>query len=229
MATEKWQPEVEVETGTAAESRSGVEKSLPIKSWRGEEPHKNGNGKTAFSSSPSLVGNLTITKRDGRVVPFDIGRIESAMTRCFASFGRQPSTPIRELARQVANIIAVKFAHPTVEGVQDIVEMVLQAAGEYEAAIGHGAARFPRDRDAAGEPRFLKEMIRLKLVLGDQRAAKTWSEVLKVQTGDRSVCAPLVFARHFTATGDAAAAKRYWDAVLSLEPDHAEARGAAAA
>ena len=102
-------------------------------------------------------------------------------------------------------------------------------AGEYEAAIGHGAARFPRDRDAAGEPRFLKEMIRLKLVLGDQRAAKTWSEVLKVQTGDRSVCAPLVFARHFTATGDAAAAKRYWDAVLSLEPDHAEARGAAAA
>lgn len=78
----------------------------------------------------------TIVKRDGRIVPFDIGRIESAMARCFASFGRTPETPIPELARRVVNIIAAKAngTPPTVEGVQDIVEMVLQAAGEFEAA-----------------------------------------------------------------------------------------------
>ncbi|MFN8523652.1 MAG: ATP cone domain-containing protein [Chloroflexota bacterium] len=79
---------------------------------------------------------LTITKRDGRVVPFDVSRIEGALSRCFHSFDRIPTTPIPELARRVVNIIAAKAEGkaPTVEGVQDIVEMVLQAAGEFEAA-----------------------------------------------------------------------------------------------
>lgn len=78
----------------------------------------------------------TIVKRDGRIVPFDIGRIENAMARCFASFGRTPQAEIPELARRVVNIISAKAngTPPTVEGVQDIVEMVLQAAGEFEAA-----------------------------------------------------------------------------------------------
>jgi ribonucleoside-diphosphate reductase alpha chain len=77
-----------------------------------------------------------IVKRDGRVVEFDIERIENALTRCFASFNRKPQTPAPELARRVVNIIAAKSngESPTVEGVQDIVEMVLQAAGEFEAA-----------------------------------------------------------------------------------------------
>src|SRR6476469_7963500 len=78
----------------------------------------------------------SIVKRDGRIVPFDIGRIENALVRCFASFDRTPGTPVPELARHVVNIIAAKTtgSAPTVEGVQDIVEMVLQAAGEFEAA-----------------------------------------------------------------------------------------------
>ncbi|NJO06170.1 MAG: hypothetical protein HC876_11980 [Chloroflexaceae bacterium] len=78
----------------------------------------------------------TIVKRDGRIVPFDIERIENAMARCFGSLGREPRTPIYELARRTANIIAAQSGgtRPTVEGVQDIVEMVLQAAGEFEAA-----------------------------------------------------------------------------------------------
>ncbi len=78
----------------------------------------------------------TIVKRDGRIVPFDIGRIESAMSRCFASLRRTPHTPIAELARRVVNLLVARTngALPTVEGVQDIVEMVLQAAGEFDAA-----------------------------------------------------------------------------------------------
>lgn len=77
-----------------------------------------------------------IVKRDGRIVAFDVGRIERALSRCFASFERVPQTPIPELAQRVVNIIAAKTngKPPTVEGVQDIVEMVLQAAGEFEAA-----------------------------------------------------------------------------------------------
>jgi ribonucleotide reductase, class II len=77
-----------------------------------------------------------IVKRDGRIVPFDIGRVEYALSRCFANLGQSPQTPIAELARHVVNIISARDngSPPTVEGVQDIVEMVLQAAGEFEAA-----------------------------------------------------------------------------------------------
>ncbi|NJM08161.1 hypothetical protein HC891_21245 [Candidatus Gracilibacteria bacterium] len=77
-----------------------------------------------------------IVKRDGRVVPFDVERIENAMAKCFVSLNRTPQTSIGELSGRVINIIAAKShgSAPTVEGVQDIVEMVLQAAGEFEAA-----------------------------------------------------------------------------------------------
>ena len=75
-----------------------------------------------------------IIKRDGRIVAFDLDRIEQAVTRCFASFGRIPNTSVAHLAKQAYNIVAAQYEQPTVEQVQDIVEMVLQAAGEYDAA-----------------------------------------------------------------------------------------------
>lgn len=98
---------------------------------------KNGNGTRGerLSLFPDIVAvPTTIIKRDGREAPFDIRRIENALSRCFASMGYKPKTPIAELAQQAVNIISAKFQQPTVEQVQDIVEMVLQAAGEYEAA-----------------------------------------------------------------------------------------------
>ncbi len=78
----------------------------------------------------------TIIKRDGREVAFDVGRIENALARCFASFGRRPHTHVAELSQRVVNIIAAKHLTqaPSVEEVQDTVELVLQAAGEFEAA-----------------------------------------------------------------------------------------------
>ena len=75
-----------------------------------------------------------IVKRDGRIVPFDVDRIEKALRRCFSSLENETKTPVTEITRQVVNVVAAKYDLPTVEGVQDIVEMVLQAAGEYEAA-----------------------------------------------------------------------------------------------
>src|SRR2546430_11438091 len=76
----------------------------------------------------------TIVKRDGRVVVFDPMRIERALSRCFAALGRQPYTPIAELALRVVNIMSARPGQPTVEIVQDAVELTLQAAGEFEAA-----------------------------------------------------------------------------------------------
>lgn len=88
-----------------------------------------------FHSEPVTIPT-TIIKRDGREVPFDIGRIENAMARCFASLKHTPKTPIPELAQRAVNSVSARSNGkvPTVELVQDIVEVVLQAAGEFEAA-----------------------------------------------------------------------------------------------
>src|SRR5919199_4677387 len=76
----------------------------------------------------------TIVKRDGRVVAFDPMRIERAISRCFAALERQPYTPVPELALRVVNIMSARAGQPTVEIVQDAVDLTLQAAGEFEAA-----------------------------------------------------------------------------------------------
>jgi ribonucleoside-triphosphate reductase len=76
----------------------------------------------------------TIIKRDGREVFFDPMRIERAINRCFAALNRTPYTPIPELAVRVVNIMSARPGQPTVEIVQDAVELTLQAAGEFEAA-----------------------------------------------------------------------------------------------
>ncbi len=95
------------------------------------------NGPAAFGKD-SIYFKVSvpkqIVKRDGRIVPFDIQRIENALRKCFASLGVEPHTSVEELAHQVVNVVAAKYDLPTVEKVQDIVEMALQAAGEYEAA-----------------------------------------------------------------------------------------------
>ncbi len=106
---------------------------------KAEKRHsKNGqNGAKGFEADSiyfKVALPQQIVKRDGRIVPFEIERIEDALRRCFASIGQEPETPVAEIAHQVGNVVAAKYDLPTVEGIQDIVEMALQAAGEYEAA-----------------------------------------------------------------------------------------------
>jgi ribonucleoside-triphosphate reductase (thioredoxin) len=81
-----------------------------------------------------VVVPVTIVKRDGRVVPFDPSLIETAITKCFSSLEKKPHKSTSDITAEVVNIVAAKYFQPSVEQVQDIVEMVLQAAGEYEAA-----------------------------------------------------------------------------------------------
>ncbi len=110
------------------------------KSRKSATPHKNGNSKNGTSTTydESVVLDIkppiNIVKRDGRVVPFDVSRIERAIRLCFKNIDQEPTMPVEEIARQVVNVISAKYEEPTVESVQDSVEMVLQAAGEYVAA-----------------------------------------------------------------------------------------------
>lgn len=99
----------------------------------------NGNGSSAVLEQPKKEKKEvkipeSIVKRDGRIVPFEIKRIEDAISKCFQGLATPPVLPANELTKQVVNIVAAKYERPSVEVVQDIVEMVLQANGEYEAA-----------------------------------------------------------------------------------------------
>ena len=95
----------------------------------GEKTNGNGHSELQIFSIPK-----TIIKRDGRIVPFEISKIENAIAKCFKNLKTEPNTPIPELARRVVNIISAKHKDPSVENVQDAAEVVLQAAGEFEAA-----------------------------------------------------------------------------------------------
>jgi ribonucleoside-triphosphate reductase len=130
----------------------------------------NGRAHSAYLdvTRDGLLPPSTILKRDGRVVAFDIERIENALTRCFASLNRKPQTSVPELARRVVNIIAAKSRAdtPTVEGVQDIVEMVLQAAGEFEAAKRYILYRAEHAQKRIERP--IPEQVRLAFAESDQ-------------------------------------------------------------
>ena len=81
-----------------------------------------------------IVVPSTVVKRDGRVVPFNIERIENALRKCFETIGKTPVLPIEVIAKRAVNVVASKYDHPTVEAIQDIVEMTLQSLGEFSAA-----------------------------------------------------------------------------------------------
>jgi len=77
----------------------------------------------------------TVRRRDGRLVPFDVTRIEAAIDRAAREAGhRDPAAP-GVLAESVADALAgdrrrgPRGAIPTVEEIQDLVEAQLVAAG----------------------------------------------------------------------------------------------------
>ncbi len=104
-----------------------------------ERVKKTGEAKTvsAKEKSNGISYPKQVVKRDGRKADFDIKRIENAIFRCFQSM-EKPNTKAeklsKDLSNQVLNIVSAKYEVPTVENIQDIVEMVLQAAEEFEAA-----------------------------------------------------------------------------------------------
>ena len=92
---------------------------------------------TKEKKNVEVVAPKEVVKRDGRKVEFDVKRIENAIFRCFRSVDKSEEKSQKlasELADQVYNIVCAKFEVPTVENIQDIVETVLQAAKEFDAA-----------------------------------------------------------------------------------------------
>ncbi len=101
-----------------------------------------------------------IIKRDGRTVPFDKQKIENAMIKCFERVGVQPQKSFKDMTKEVINIISAKNdGIPTVEEIQDIVEIVLFASSEYQAAKEYILYRSEhnKNRDGREVPDYIKE------------------------------------------------------------------------
>ena len=139
---------VHIENGLHSSGNSDVEKNGIEKS----STEKNGvQGAFPFAPKP-LAPPEMIVKRDGRVMPFEATRIEEAIRRCFANLGKEAETPIEEITERIVNVVSVRHTEPTVEQVQDIVETVLQAAGEYDAAKSYILYRAEHTRMRSTRP-----------------------------------------------------------------------------
>lgn len=91
----------------------------------------------------------TIQKRDGRIVPFDWKRIAIAIGQAFRAVGAPDEAVARRVAESVVRRIEQELPKdniPTVEGVQDVVERELIAAGFAEAAKAYILYRKERER-----------------------------------------------------------------------------------
>lgn len=98
----------------------------------------------------------SVRRRDGRLVPFDVGRIETAIARAAREAGhRDPRLP-GVLAGSVADALVgrPRSGIPTVEDIQDLVEAQLAAAGLDDVARAYVVYR-----QQHAELRATKELI----------------------------------------------------------------------
>ena len=80
---------------------------------------------------------LQVKKRNGNLVPFDLKKIEAAMSKAFSAEHKEVTTDVIELLalRVAANITnKIKNEIVTVEDIQDSVEIVLIQTGFVEVA-----------------------------------------------------------------------------------------------
>jgi|YNPNPStandDraft_1061719.scaffolds.fasta_scaffold00001_56 ribonucleoside-diphosphate reductase alpha chain len=97
-----------------------------------------------------------VQKRDGRLQPFDRGKIAAAIAKALAAVGGADGLLAEQLAQAVTDRVETEFTGriPRVEDVQDVVERVLMESGYVEAARAYIIYR--RERS---ELRALKQFI----------------------------------------------------------------------
>lgn len=106
-----------------------------------------------------------IRKRDGRIVPFDLGRISSAIYKAGCAVGK----PDEKLAENLAKEVLAKLDPaqiPTVESVQDLVEQVLIEAGQTTTAKAYILYRESRHKYRNFESSLLDAQKMIKEYVG---------------------------------------------------------------
>ena len=102
-----------------------------------------------------------IRKRDGRLVPFEEGKITEAIVKAVRAVGGQDLDKAAGITRQVAGILEVLYKDgrvPTVENVQDLVEKILIENGH--AKVAKAYILYRQQHDSLRQTRqFMKESI----------------------------------------------------------------------
>jgi len=157
----------------------------------------------------------TIKKRDGRVVPFDSGKIESAILRAFAASGSQKGADsAQQIAAQVIEELEKNEAipaSPSVEEVQDTVERVLIEKGFVRTAKCYILYRAERSRAREMNSRLMKTYE--EIAYADAADSDVKRENANID-GDSAMGAMLKFGSE--------GAKRFYDMYV-LNPKHAQA------
>jgi len=112
---------------------------------------------------------LSIKKRDGRVVPYDISKIETAISSAMKAAGRSDAVSCLALAEEVEARLVDRYASeiPDIESIQDIVEEVLMDQGFPRVAKLYHDYREERTREREKNTSLMRKMVVL-----DQEAAK---------------------------------------------------------
>ena len=102
-----------------------------------------------------------IRKRDGRLVPFEEGKITAAICKAVRAVGGSDMDKAAGITRQVAGILEVLYKDgrvPTVENVQDLVEKILIENGH--AKVAKAYILYRQQHDSLRKTRqFMKESI----------------------------------------------------------------------
>ncbi len=77
------------------------------------------------TSLPDLVSDVLVVKRDKREVPFDVSRIERALTRCFQTVGHA-AADIPDLVARIAKAAVIAAAQHQKLDVEEIQRFVVQ-------------------------------------------------------------------------------------------------------
>ena len=103
---------------------------------------------------------LSIEKRDGRIVPYDISKIEIAIEKAMKAAGRADSSDGVSLAGDVESRLVERYTDsiPGIEAIQDIVEEVLMDQGYPRVAKMYHEYREERTREREKRTSLMKKM-----------------------------------------------------------------------
>ena len=155
----------------------------------------------------------SIKKRDGRILPFDKGKISAAIEKAFVATYKPGQKDVADkLASEVCSILEVEGAkEPEVEHVQDLVERVLMDNGYVTTAKAYILYRSERSR--------IREM--------NTRLMQTYEEITFADARDSDVKRENANIDGDTAMGTmlkygSEGAKQFYN-MFVLKPEHAKA------
>jgi len=106
---------------------------------------------------------MSIEKRDGRIVPYDVSKIETAIEKAMKAAGRSDAVSCDALAEDVETRLVERYTDviPGIEAIQDIVEDVLMDNGFPRVAKLYHDYREERTREREKRTSLMKKMSEL--------------------------------------------------------------------